>query len=65
MSVWKNVSKETRKIATDGSNPEGILEAAPGKTITLKDSEDYLIAEGGVGAFEKVEIKTTEKSAEK
>lgn len=57
MGVWRNVSQEIRVLVTDGVNPEGVLRVASGDTVTLRDSDDYIIfSQGGEGAFERVEL---------
>ena len=65
MSVFKNVTDHTIRVATDGVNPEGIKEVAPGKLLTLDDRLDYLIGvETGPGQFVKVDVEALAAAAE-
>ena len=57
MSVWRNVTEDDRILVTDGVNPAGVVKVEAGATITLRDSDDYIIfSQGGEGAFERVEL---------
>lgn len=57
MSVWRNISPEDRILVTDGVNPAGVIKVEAGDVITLRDSDDYIIAsQGGEGAFERVDL---------